>query len=113
MFRMSTRNISIRLDEETIKNLRDFGSIEKLSTKIKNLEQVINNSYDFEDEKFLLAELDLLEYDIPKKIFSQLPLQPELSKISAKLNIESNMACLLYTSPSPRDGLLSRMPSSA
>ena len=25
----------------------------------------------------------------------------------------SAMACLLYTSPSPRDGLLSRMPSSA
>ena len=25
----------------------------------------------------------------------------------------SNYACLLYTSPSPRDGLLSRMPSSA
>ena len=25
----------------------------------------------------------------------------------------SHMACLLYTSPSPRDGLLSRMPSSA
>ena len=26
---------------------------------------------------------------------------------------ESYMDCLLYTSPSPRDGLLSRMPSSA
>ena len=26
-------------------------------------------------------------------------------------NVE--LACLLYTSPSPRDGLLSRMPSSA
>ena len=25
----------------------------------------------------------------------------------------SDMVCLLYTSPSPRDGLLSRMPSSA
>ena len=25
----------------------------------------------------------------------------------------SNSGCLLYTSPSPRDGLLSRMPSSA
>ena len=25
----------------------------------------------------------------------------------------SELACLLYTSPSPRDGLLSRMPSSA
>ena len=28
-------------------------------------------------------------------------------------NIEESMICLLYTSPSPRDGLLSRMPSSA
>ena len=27
--------------------------------------------------------------------------------------IALNNACLLYTSPSPRDGLLSRMPSSA
>ena len=27
--------------------------------------------------------------------------------------IEKHYACLLYTSPSPRDGLLSRMPSSA
>ena len=27
--------------------------------------------------------------------------------------IELNQNCLLYTSPSPRDGLLSRMPSSA
>ena len=26
---------------------------------------------------------------------------------------EYELACLLYTSPSPRDGLLSRMPSSA
>ena len=26
---------------------------------------------------------------------------------------ENNVICLLYTSPSPRDGLLSRMPSSA
>ena len=26
---------------------------------------------------------------------------------------EQPMPCLLYTSPSPRDGLLSRMPSSA
>ena len=27
--------------------------------------------------------------------------------------VEANIFCLLYTSPSPRDGLLSRMPSSA
>ena len=29
------------------------------------------------------------------------------------VNESKNSACLLYTSPSPRDGLLSRMPSSA
>ena len=27
--------------------------------------------------------------------------------------VKRNITCLLYTSPSPRDGLLSRMPSSA
>ena len=32
------------------------------------------------------------------------PAQPALNQI---------ISCLLYTSPSPRDGLLSRMPSSA
>ena len=32
-----------------------------------------------------------------------------------RLNLKSKLSqyCLLYTSPSPRDGLLSRMPSSA
>ena len=30
-----------------------------------------------------------------------------------RLITEENCTCLLYTSPSPRDGLLSRMPSSA
>ena len=29
------------------------------------------------------------------------------------ISIPMHTACLLYTSPSPRDGLLSRMPSSA
>ena len=32
---------------------------------------------------------------------------------SLKRRQESLITCLLYTSPSPRDGLLSRMPSSA
>ena len=33
--------------------------------------------------------------------------------IVAALSFFPSLACLLYTSPSPRDGLLSRMPSSA
>ena len=34
-----------------------------------------------------------------------------VERIAKSLNV--SMGCLLYTSPSPRDGLLSRMPSSA
>ena len=37
----------------------------------------------------------------------------EAAIISRKLGISLDKICLLYTSPSPRDGLLSRMPSSA
>ena len=36
-----------------------------------------------------------------------------IEKIGLKEHLSPNRACLLYTSPSPRDGLLSRMPSSA
>ena len=36
-----------------------------------------------------------------------------IKEISKELNLHSSRTCLLYTSPSPRDGLLSRMPSSA
>ena len=34
-------------------------------------------------------------------------------KLDSSSGSEQSQACLLYTSPSPRDGLLSRMPSSA
>ena len=37
-------------------------------------------------------------------------LQSEIAKLNSDIN---DYACLLYTSPSPRDATLSRMPSSA
>ena len=37
----------------------------------------------------------------------------DLFKYAKDLNADALITCLLYTSPSPRDGLLSRMPSSA
>ena len=37
----------------------------------------------------------------------------EIISLSVDMGIGSEDGCLLYTSPSPRDGLLSRMPSSA
>ena len=35
------------------------------------------------------------------------------NNLDIKITENQNEICLLYTSPSPRDGLLSRMPSSA
>ena len=42
------------------------------------------------------------------------PLTPEVvTRVIEKERPDALLPCLLYTSPSPRDGLLSRMPSSA
>ena len=38
---------------------------------------------------------------------------PPFDSLYTYSNSDRDMGCLLYTSPSPRDGLLSRMPSSA
>ena len=37
----------------------------------------------------------------------------QFSEVGRSLQSSKSNTCLLYTSPSPRDGLLSRMPSSA
>ena len=39
--------------------------------------------------------------------------QPTPEDLAKEIERTREMTCLLYTSPSPRDGLLSRMPSSA
>ena len=53
----------------------------------------------------------------PKKQKDIEVINPATEKVCAVISSGSkadvNDACLLYTSPSPRDGLLSRMPSSA
>ena len=52
-------------------------------------------------------------------VSENIPFLPQTYKIhlfendSIKKQTDVNELCLLYTSPSPRDGLLSRMPSSA
>ena len=54
--------------------------------------------------------------DLWIKMMTILKLKNELKSITTKINESKKRLfdyCLLYTSPSPRDGLLSRMPSSA
>ena len=53
----------------------------------------------------------LLKKEWQHTVYNNMPMQVEEDLRLAQENYRS--VCLLYTSPSPRDGLLSRMPSSA
>ena len=54
------------------------------------------------------------DYDSTVYLFGTVHLLPDdLSWLKDDVKTAFGKACLLYTSPSPRDGLLSRMPSSA
>ena len=52
-------------------------------------------------------------YDISLKDYPEFIENKIIEKIWRSQNVKDYWLCLLYTSPSPRDGLLSRMPSSA
>ena len=61
-------------------------------------------------------ELKLHQCGLPKKMALELFKPFIYSRLDAKglsTTVKQAKNCLLYTSPSPRDGLLSRMPSSA
>ena len=61
---------------------------------------------------FKYGELPEFKKFTPESISKQFPVV--LEKIAEDFkNIEKNLSCLLYTSPSPRDLAVSRMPSSA
>ena len=67
---------------------------------------------------FLLFGISMIYYDTGSFYMQNLNNFTNISEIGLSLVLISlffkvSAACLLYTSPSPRDGLLSRMPSSA
>ena len=82
----------------------------ELAIAVNNLSKVYKSSSDTDK-----LALDNISLAIKKgSIFGLLG--PNGAGKSTFINILADLAkktCLLYTSPSPRDGLLSRMPSSA
>ena len=117
-------------DNQVVQNHNNNNSLQlnNLSNNIHNPETLEitnkicnNNTHNVEDVNEC-SGYDNVEYDDvdgrPKKELLQ-----EITNMAKqtsgqfrnKLNLYSDehFACLLYTSPSPRDGLLSRMPSSA
>ena len=71
----------------------------------------IRYSYQLDDiaREPIIAPFDFGILKTEQKLNSDL----DEAKKSVSYSFKRNQDCLLYTSPSPRDGLLSRMPSSA
>ena len=68
-----------------------------------------------DDRKFKqrLTELKQAEDAAQAVIAEAATLKGEVERAKREVDAARLLVCLLYTSPSPRDGLLSRMPSSA
>ena len=77
------------------------------STPYEEVEQEVAANVETGD--YVIGPLDMIEVFVWRApdVSVRVPVRPD-GKISTPL-----VDCLLYTSPSPRDGLLSRMPSSA
>ena len=58
-------------------------------------------------------EMNLLEDWKPEVDEMRNMIYSRVTKYLDDIHVDKTKSCLLYTSPSPRDGLLSRMPSSA
>ena len=92
-----------KVDDKNIKrdeanNIQDFQSV---AESIEKLEKIIEDGKELanKDESYAKFLNDV---------------ETNLEEQKAQLfKLKLTNACLLYTSPSPRDGLLSRMPSSA
>ena len=80
-----------------------------VKTRIQEQVKVLEAQY----EEKLSNETKTVKEAMVEKVDSYLNYVVEEWMKENELAVERGISCLLYTSPSPRDGLLSRMPSSA
>ena len=65
------------------------------------------------DEDLKVVGDEKMSKKLVLKVKKEIAKPKVINKVVNKLSYVIDKDCLLYTSPSPRDGLLSRMPSSA
>ena len=103
--------VIIDIDDESLNNLGQWPwSRDLLSKLVQQTEQALTTSFDI-----VFAERDRTGSDVLTEQYSNnSELVKELKKIKPNdVVFAESMDCLLYTSPSPRDNRVSRMPSSA
>ena len=102
----------------------ELGEIENALSSYDGIKQSVVLAKEHSDESgvgsgnkylvgYYVSDQKLDEEEIISSLHTKLPeyMVPSILVYLEKLPLTIN--CLLYTSPSPRDGLLSRMPSSA
>ena len=97
---------------EKLAESRNYTQIVTLTDRLDYVSSMINN------QAYCLAVEELLEVDVPQRAKYLRTLTAELQRVASHLMglgffLQDLGTCLLYTSPSPRDRSLSRMPSSA
>ena len=97
----------------------DFTQLNRLGDKVKD-NVIPFKPRDKKSKGGLMSLLKTLGMRAPDKIADKKQIEnvirdpkTDLERILKDNPSTGTKACLLYTSPSPRDGLLSRMPSSA
>ena len=132
LFRMLFKNFGLKVNGASFFSLAqaiDFSTVKKLYHSQQNLEALffgmsglleeeIPNSYYnalLKEFKFLQQKFQLNnDTVIPIQFFRLRPSNFPTIRLSQLASLYSkHKSCLLYTSPSPRDGATSRMPSSA
>ena len=105
---------------------REISEEEELQEKIDKMEdteedfpegevqEVSEGAWEIEQDEHTVEDIPGID-SMPKRVQEVLRKHEEVfsNKLRKELNWPEQDICLLYTSPSPRDGLLSRMPSSA
>ena len=67
-------------------------SLDLNAASVNNIDLSGFLEYSFFDSSSIYAEIEIDEYQIPKVIFSELPLQPNLSSLSAIFTFKSNLS---------------------
>ena len=118
------KNLSLALEKavEKINSNEKFTTQQIKADKKPDLFSLTSQTELFQNEKGITIKIDRSKdsklTDFGKATLSDRYLGPnesyqDLFARVASIYADDNLHCLLYTSPSPRDGLLSRMPSSA
>ena len=99
-------------------NIRNFLMISMVLFMAPNFVFAQDNDEATDVEEIIVTatkrETNLMETPLAVSVITQEQMALQgLSRISDLSSLVPNLVCLLYTSPSPRDEVLSRMPSSA